>query len=60
MEAALYYTFSTIAQSLAAAVALDWPDQRETAGLVERLQTIVAANAALAPFHQQQKESFSA
>jgi uncharacterized protein (DUF169 family) len=32
----------------------------EFAGLVERLQTIVAANAALAPFHQQQKESFSA
>jgi uncharacterized protein (DUF169 family) len=28
-------------------------------GLVERLETIVAANAALAPFHQQQKERFS-
>ena len=32
----------------------------EFAGLVERLQTTVAANAALAPFHQQQKERFSA
>jgi len=29
------------------------------AGLVERLEITVAANAALAPFHQQQKESFS-
>jgi uncharacterized protein (DUF169 family) len=28
------------------------------AELVERLQTIVAANAALAPFHQGQKERF--
>ena len=28
--------------------------------LVERLETIVAANAALAPFHQQQKASFTA
>jgi uncharacterized protein (DUF169 family) len=27
----------------------------ELAGLVERLQTTVAANAALAPFHQGQK-----
>jgi len=32
----------------------------EFAGLVERLQTTVAANAALAPFHQQQKARFSA
>ncbi|HEU0003757.1 MAG TPA: DUF169 domain-containing protein [Ktedonobacteraceae bacterium] len=32
----------------------------EFATLVERLQTTVAANAALAPFHQQQKERFSA
>ena len=30
----------------------------EFAGLVERLQTTVAANAALAPFHQQQKARF--
>ncbi len=30
------------------------------AGLVERLQTIVAANDALAPFHQQQKALFTA
>ena len=29
------------------------------AELVERLQTIVAANAALAPFHQGQKERFA-
>lgn len=29
-------------------------------GLVERLETIVAANAALAPFHEQQKARFSA
>ncbi len=28
----------------------------ELAGLVERLQTTVAANAALAPFHQGQNE----
>lgn len=33
---------------------------REFAGLVERLQVTVAANAALAPFHQQQKARFSA
>ena len=32
----------------------------EFASLVERLQTIVSANAALAPFHQQQKAMFSA
>lgn len=32
----------------------------EFAPLVERLQTIVAANAALAPFHQQQKAKFLA
>lgn len=32
----------------------------ELPGLVERLETIVAANAALAPFHQQQKASFTA
>ena len=32
----------------------------EFTGLVERLETIVAANAALAPFHQQQKASFTA
>jgi uncharacterized protein (DUF169 family) len=32
----------------------------EFAGLVERLQITVAANAALAPFHQRQKERFSA
>ncbi len=32
----------------------------EFAGLVERLQTTVAANAALAPFHQQQKARFNA
>jgi len=32
----------------------------EFTGLVERLETIVAANAALAPFHQQQKASFPA
>lgn len=32
---------------------------REFAGLVERLQVTVAANAALAPFHQQQKARFS-
>lgn len=31
----------------------------EFAGLVERLQTTVSANAALAPFHQQQKARFS-
>ncbi len=31
----------------------------EFAGLVERLQTIVAANDALAPFHQQQKALFT-
>jgi len=31
----------------------------EFAGLVERLQTTVAANAALAPFHQQQKARFN-
>lgn len=31
----------------------------EFAGLVERLEVIVAANAALAPFHQGQKEKFS-
>jgi uncharacterized protein (DUF169 family) len=30
------------------------------AGLVEKLKTIVAANAALAPFHQQQKARFDA
>ena len=30
------------------------------AGLVERLEIIVSANAALAPFHQGQKEKFSA
>lgn len=30
------------------------------AGLVENLQTIVAANAALAPYYQQQKATFSA
>jgi uncharacterized protein (DUF169 family) len=30
----------------------------EFAGLVERLQTTVAANAALAPFHQEQKARF--
>lgn len=30
----------------------------EIAGLVERLQTTVAANAALAPFHQEQKARF--
>ncbi len=32
----------------------------EFAMLVERLETITAANAALAPFHQQQKARFSA
>ena len=32
----------------------------ELAGLVERLEVIVAANAALAPFHQGQKEAFQA
>jgi uncharacterized protein (DUF169 family) len=32
----------------------------EFATLVERLDTTVAANAALAPFHQQQKVRFSA
>jgi len=32
----------------------------EFPGLVERLETIVAANAALAPFHQGQKQKFSA
>lgn len=32
----------------------------EFAPLVKRLETIVAANAALAPFHQGQKEKFSA
>ena len=32
----------------------------EFAGLVERLQTTVAANAALVPFHQQQKARFNA
>jgi uncharacterized protein (DUF169 family) len=32
----------------------------EFAGLVERLETIVAANNALAPFHEQQKARFSA
>lgn len=32
----------------------------EFAGLIERLETIVAANNALAPFHQQQKARFSA
>ena len=32
----------------------------EFAGLVERLAVIVSANAALAPFHQGQKEKFSA
>jgi len=32
----------------------------EFASLVARLQTIVAANAALAPFHQQQKAMFPA
>jgi len=32
----------------------------EFATLVERLETTVAANAALAPFHQQQKERFKA
>jgi uncharacterized protein (DUF169 family) len=32
----------------------------EFARLVERLETIVAANVALAPFHQGQKEKFSA
>lgn len=31
----------------------------EFVGLVERLQTIVNANAALAPFHQSQKERFA-
>lgn len=31
----------------------------ELAGLVERLQVIVTANAALAPFHQEQKAKFS-
>ena len=30
----------------------------EFATLVERLETTVVANAALAPFHQQQKERF--
>jgi len=30
----------------------------EFAGLLERLQTTVAANAALAPFHQEQKARF--
>jgi uncharacterized protein (DUF169 family) len=39
-------------------VVLTIPAQR-FAELVERLQTIVAANAALAPFHQQQKAQFS-
>lgn len=38
---------------------LTLPDS-EFAGLVERLEIIVAANSALAPFHQQQKERFSA
>ncbi|MBO0782118.1 MAG: DUF169 domain-containing protein [Ktedonobacteraceae bacterium] len=31
---------------------------KEFAGLVEKVQTIVAANQALAPFHQQQKATF--
>jgi len=42
-----------------AEVVLTVPAER-FAELVERLQTIVAANAALAPFHQQQKARFSA
>ncbi|HTK11823.1 MAG TPA: DUF169 domain-containing protein [Ktedonobacteraceae bacterium] len=32
---------------------------KKFASLVEKLQTIVSANAALAPFHQQQKERFA-
>jgi len=40
-------------------VVLTLPAQK-FAELVERLETIVAANAALAPFHQQQKARFSA
>jgi uncharacterized protein (DUF169 family) len=42
-----------------AEVVLTVPAER-FAELVERLQTIVAANAALAPFHQQQKARFTA
>jgi uncharacterized protein (DUF169 family) len=48
----------TYIQISPAELVLTIPGQK-FADLVEKLQTIVSANAALAPFHQQQKERFA-